>query len=182
MKFIQSKYLGYSTILFFVFFLVWSFGPMMGIEKKLENTTGTREMLDLKPASNSEEIYRYVSKIGEPGHKVLAEMYTFQDLIYPLVYGPVLWLGLLYVISRSFPGRKKLTWLSVPALLMMIADYLENFSILLIISNPTEKLALAGYVGIFTAVKWILGFVSVAFLVVFGLIFTIKKFFRKGKA
>src|SRR5687768_17303212 len=124
MKFVDSKYLGYSVLLFFVFFLVWSLGPMKSIEKKLVNATGSKEMLDLKPSSSSGEIYDYVAKIGEPGREVLAEMYTFQDLIYPLAYGLFFAFAILYFISKSFGERKKMLWLSLPAFLMMIADYL----------------------------------------------------------
>lgn len=175
MKFIKSKYLGYSVLLFFIFFLGWSLGPMQAIQQKLSNTIGNKEMLDLKPYSSFTEVYDYVAKVGPAGHKVLSEMYTYQDLVFPIAYGLFFVFALLYFISRSFIDRKKMLWFSLPAFLMMIADYLENFSILAVISNPTEKLTIAIYVGIFTGAKWILGIVAIIILLVFALIFIFKK-------
>jgi hypothetical protein len=179
MRTIQSKYFGFLILVLFAFFFIWSLGPMKNIEKKLETATGSKEMLDLKPSSSAEEIYVYINKIGPSGCEVLKEMYTFQDLIFPLAYGLFFGFGLLFFISRSFPERKKLLWFSLAAFLMMMTDYLENFSLLKIVSNPSEQLIIANYVGVFTSVKWMLGVVTIVLFLIFLLIFLVKKVFRK---
>ncbi len=160
MKFNQSKYFGFLIILLFLFFLCWSLGPMKSIERKLVGATGSKEMLDLKPFSNSQQIYDYFERVGEPGLEVLAEMYTFQDLIYPLAYGLFFGFYLIFISAKLFPNRKKLMWLSLPTLLMMIADYLENFSILMLMGQPTTRLGLSNYLGLFTTTKWIMGAIT----------------------
>jgi hypothetical protein len=179
MKILQSKYFAYLVLFSFALFLFWSFGPMKTIEKKLVNATGSKEMLDLKPAGSPDEVHGYVNKIGPSGRTVLKEMYTYQDFIYPICYGSFFTMALLFFISRVAPKNRKMLLLAVFPVLMMIADYVENSSILEIIEQPSSTTSAAFYLGTITTIKWILGVISILLLLILMSVFGYKKAFRK---
>lgn len=125
-------------------------------------------------------IYQYLDSAGENGRKELVSIYKFEDLIFPMIYGPFFFLAIVYYLRKSFPQKKYLLLLSLIPVLMVCFDYIENFSLIRIIkAYPNQIPSIATILGKITLTKWILGLISGILVLSSFSIFIRRKYFLK---
>ncbi len=175
MRIVNSKYTKYILIFFFVFTGFWSSWMMRKAMFKLKTAAGTSQMLDLLPGVDSKKVYNYLDSAGNDGREVLVSIYQFEDFIFPMAYGPFLFLAILYFIGKSYPQKKSLLLLSLFPLLGVCVDYIENFSIISIIRSYPNRVSLADMIGSITLIKWILSGLSGAAMMGSFILFMVKR-------
>jgi len=149
---------------------------MKTIEKKLWDSSGTKEMLDLKPGASVKQVYQYLDSLGPQGRTTLKEMYYFYDLIYPIIYGLFFSSILVFSIAKLYPKNKRVFWFTAPVIVMVLFDYSENFTICYLINNLQSISPLSFYLGAFTTIKWLSGLITVFLILYLGCVFVYRKF------
>lgn len=160
MRIVDSKYTKYILLFFFVFTGFWSAWMMRKAMVNLQTSSGTSQMLDILPGANNNKVYSYLDSVGNEGRDVLVSIYQFEDFIFPMAYGPFLFLAILYFIGKTYPQKKGLLLLALLPVLGVCVDYIENFSIISIIRSYPNRISLASMIGNVTLVKWILSGLS----------------------
>jgi hypothetical protein len=164
MSSVSNKYLGIGVIVFFIFTVGWSLGMMLPSINKFAKANDSREMMDLSPKNSPAAVYEYMDKTTPEGREELKTIYSFEDFVFPMAYGPFILLTLLFFHKKAM-GRKKMFWICfVVPVVMVTCDYLENFSILQVIENYPNKIAVAERIGMFTSLKWAMGLSSALIL------------------
>lgn len=179
MRLLDSKYFSYILFSWFVFTGIWSGVMMQNAMNKLVKASDSKDMLDLQPNGTSESVYHYLDRTGEAGRTVLKGIYTFEDFVFPMAYGPFLFLAIAYFFHKRFPNKKYLLWFSAFPVLGVCFDYVENFSIINIIDSYPQQISSAGMLGKITLMKWITAGASVLLLVVSFSLFVAKRHFQK---
>ena len=102
------------------------------------------------------ELLEALDALGEAGREAYLPVAAW-DLVYPLVYGSLMTLCLAWGLRERFTSRPKLRVTLLLPSLAILADYVENLSVLSVLSQwpdaPASTLALAtaGH-----TVKWLL--------------------------
>lgn len=149
----------------FLWFNIYLF-PSYGAEMELI-AGKTIEILDLKFKGYSVlDVQGLMTDLKKEGRVLYKEIAGFWDMIYPLVYGPLLMLLMFFFLKKmNVQNRNWFALLGLP-LLAMGFDYLENFSTLYLLENyNTFTETDAQYGTMMTRGKW--GFVFSSLLVVF---------------
>ena len=98
------------------------------------------------------------------------------DMVYPLIYGFMIYFMLTVTFRRAFPKNIFSNWIIFIPWGGVLFDYLENISLSIIyLRYPLELTTLAWIASIFTAIKWIL--IGIGFFLV--LIGGIKLLFQR---
>lgn len=159
--------------LFFTFFLFPKYG------NQLHELAGEPvKILDLYPNYNKEQVMELFTKIKGEGRAIHTFITGRIDMLYPLIYGPLLMLLTAFIMLKISPtARKGLVAAFTIPLLLMITDYCENFTTLQLLDTfPTldenvvargSKLAsfklimivLAVGMVVFSALFWVLQYV-----------------------
>lgn len=162
---------GRNVIILLALFLFANFVLIPAIYPKFET-------LDTMSAYSPEEAYNLFSNYGESGRNYYIIIELTLDIIYPLITALLFSLSTLYTFQRAFPGKSGIHNLAVIPFGVMLADYLENFCIVLMLLNyPRELTNLARLSNIFTNIKFVLSPVELL-LVIIGLIGWLIQFIR----
>lgn len=179
MRFLDSKRSKWVILFFFILTGLWGGIVMTQASKKLKAASGSTDLLDIQPKESTADIYQYLEQVGSDGRAILKKIYHFHDFLFPLIYGGFYLLSIAYLIRRISKNKRWLLFLIVP-LLMVVFDYIENFSILKLINAYPEKLVgLAGMLSAITLMKWSLGIVAGIILITSLIIHLIRKYRKK---
>jgi hypothetical protein len=131
--------------------------------------------IDLQFFYTPEKAYGMVAAYGP---EVRAQYRTFAltgDIAYPIVYTLFFSLAISWLFKRGLPEDSRLQRLNVVPFGAGIFDVLENLAIAGMLSGyPAEPAWLAWIATVFTMVKWLFAFASLA-LIVYGLALTVRK-------
>jgi len=174
-----NKYLGYGAVFFLIFTLFWSLCMMLPAISKFVKANGSKEMMDVSPKINSEEVYAYMNTTTPEGRIELKTIYRFQDFVSPMAYGPFILITLFFFHRRFLPGKKRFWAIILVPIVMVICDYCENFSILSVIESYPKKTPISDWIGIFTRLKWAMGICSALMFITILWIGTLKKKLKK---
>ncbi|MCF8380005.1 MAG: hypothetical protein K9H49_10535 [Bacteroidales bacterium] len=132
--------------------------------------------LDLRSSYNCEEVVELFSKMGIEGRRNYQISAGIVDMIYPVIYGPLLVLLLSKIIDHIFKRKSYLKYLALLPLLAMLFDYSENMHILKMLAEyPDIKESTAFRSSVFSGFKWYL--VSlIMVLVIAGTFISLVKF------
>lgn len=162
----KGKYLKLAAILFFLLTVSWSLIIMRPAISKFAKANGNNEMMDVFPKTNAEKVYEYFSNTTPEGRSALKTIYTFQDFIYPMLYGPFIFFTLIYFLRKGYPGKNKV-WIGIVLpFLMVVFDYMENFNIVAVINAYPKRIPVANYIGFFTIIKWLTGLISATIVII----------------
>ena len=91
--------------------------------------------------------------------------YFMVDMIYPLLYGSIIWFLLIITFQRAYSKNSFADRVVFFPWAGVICDYLENISLSIIyLQYPKELTAIAWMATTFTALKWI--FIGIGLLLV----------------
>ncbi len=124
------------------------------------------QTLDTLPSYTPSEAHAYLSSYGASGRQIYLAIELTLDLLYPPISALLFSTVILYTFQRAFPAW---TWTHKLALLpfaVLIADYLENASIVtMLLSFPRELPAVAAASNVFTITKFDLSWLELIFIV-----------------
>ena len=124
------------------------------------------QTLDTLPSYTPSEAYAYLASYGAAGRQAYLVTELTLDLIYPPISALLFSTVILYTFQRAFPSHP---WTNKFALLpfaVLIADYLENASVVtMLLSFPRELPAVAAVSNVFTVTKFDLSWFELIFIV-----------------
>ena len=115
------------------------------------------QTLDLQSSYSPEKAYQLIESYGEEGRQYYVLIELTLDLVYPILSALFFSTLTIYFFRRVFPLSS--FWQKLPLLgpIVMIIDYLENTSILvMLMSYPSRLDAVAQAANIFTVTKFAL--------------------------
>ena len=154
-KFIEKNSSGKKVLgLFISTNLVYTFMLMVTIPKTMEFSNGMK-LLDMMPTGYD---LNYVSKLfsllGENGRLTYLTNQIPVDMIYPLLFGLSYCLLLGYFLKKLNKLNSPYSFLSLLPIIAGIADYLENFGIIIMLKNyPEIKVTTVYATNIFSVIK-----------------------------
>jgi hypothetical protein len=170
------KYLKFLLLFFLAGTIFWSFFMMIPAIYHFGKLNGTPEMLDVIPKTNADDVYKYVENMDWKNRDFLVNFYRLEDLIYPMFYGPLLVITLVYLQRKIFPGKKINPFVLMIPLLMVLFDYLENFTIIHVIQAYPHQIQVTSLLPGFTLAKWSFGIIfGIMFMYYTRLLILIKK-------
>lgn len=134
-------------------------------EKKIDKLSGKSiGVIDLKIGYKPQKTLEMAQSYSESAKNYYSKIEMSADVIYPLIYAFLLGI----ILSLIFPS----SILNTFPFLITLFDYLENFTIVELLSNPTQ--AWATYCEVFKLIKWLLLFLTLIFIL-FGIIKKLRK-------
>jgi hypothetical protein len=130
----------------------------------------TFQTLDTLNSYTPQKAYELISSYGNQGRQYYMIIELTLDIIYPFISALMFSLITLYTFQRAFPKQPWLCHVAWIPFVVMLADYLENISIVtMLIAYPRQLPIVAQIADFFTETKNFLTPFELLFLV--GLIF-----------
>ncbi|RUT29020.1 hypothetical protein EJP77_16600 [Paenibacillus zeisoli] len=116
---------------------------------------------------SSHRLYDILDSLGATGREAYRSFLRTIDAAFPLLYSSALALSIRVLVRLAASRSTRASKLYLLPLLAGLFDYIENLSILVILSNYPEHLdAIAAISGCFTPAKWLMSFLSLTILVI----------------
>jgi hypothetical protein len=176
-----NRYVGFSAILFLIFTLCWSAFMMLPAIDQFYKTDGLDLMFDSVIGLTGTDINNLLNATTPKGRKILVSIYRFEDFVFPMIYGPFLCTAIFYSIRKKFPTHKIYLLLLLSPFIMVLFDYLENFSIIHVVECYPTQAPMANFIGIFTTIKMILGLICILMILIPLTSLVVKKFRMQEK-
>lgn len=135
------------------------------------------EILDLQFGFAPGEVHGHLSSYGESGRSFFLLLELTLDVVYPIIY--TLFLGIaMFMMYRIGSSGRPIRNLHRLPLLVILFDYLENLSIVALLSvYPSDFHWMAVLCSTFTLLKW-LSFGLVLVTILYGLLWRLVKLLR----
>jgi len=144
----------------------------------LQAISGDIQGLDTLFFYTPEDAYTNIASYSEEGRHVLRNFHLTADVINPLLYTSFLILLISWLFQKSFPPENRIQGLNLIPIGAAIADLLENFCIVILISvYPSQPRIIAWLSTLSTMTKFIFIYISFG-LIIIGLIVTLNNKFR----
>ena len=130
--------------------------------------TNGMQTLDVQPGYLPGDASAQISQYGEAGRKFYILIELTADLFYPLIYATLFSLIIALVLKAGLPQSQPYHQLVLLPVIMMTADYVENFTILLMLAFfPALSIpAIAWFAAGASFLKWLLGGFSILALLI----------------
>lgn len=132
------------------------------------------QILDLRLEYNLTDVIDLFTNLNTEGRNLYTWMIATVDMIYPLIYGAMLVLLMLYSLNKIVVKKPFFQPLAILPFGTVTMDYFENFNtLLMLLSFPTISSFAAEFGSFVTTLKWIflaLTFITLAFIWIFWLI------------
>jgi len=141
-------------------------------------------LIDNEFSYTPEKAYQMITSYGAQGRPLYIAVTLTADLAYPIVYGLLLTLAMVYFFRSTFAVNSVIQGAIYIPLAGMIADYLENICLVILLATfPNWLEGLAQAANVLTGLKWGLLLTSIL-LVLAGIItwlFTGRRSLAGGK-
>jgi hypothetical protein len=164
-EFFYQKASNKNIIITAISYLLLGILIMPRLTPLIEQNSGL-SILDLRFGYSSKSATELFEKIGPIGCSNYLKFTATADMAYPLVYGLFLSLFISYLFEKAFRKTYEFRMLNLLPLLIVVADYVENFSIIILLNqHPILSENLVKIASNATLIKW--GAVVFSILVVF---------------
>ena len=139
---------------------------------------GDDKPLDLYFSYSPDQAYEYLGGLRAKGRSAYARMELTTDLLFPVVYSLALTVVLVMAARRVLPPQdSRLQFLCFFPLLIVVADWCENLSLVVVIhAYPDRVDAIVTAASLFTSFKWTFLVLVVITLVTVGTLAVTKQF------
>ncbi len=159
--------------MFFAGFLMPLIGGLM------QDGTGLIQPLDLMMFQTPVKLFAMIERYGEYTRIFYRNVELTADILYPIIYLFAFGLLISWLFERGFASGSSMRKLNVMPVGAFVFDLLENLTIVTLLSIfPAQPMALGWFLFIFTTVKWLFAFASIALILV-GLAMALKNGFKK---
>lgn len=151
--------------------------PLAG--RLMQDDRGGNQPLDAMFFATPDKLFAMLEQYDEYNRAFYRNVELTVDIVYPIVYLFFFGLALSWPFQRGFAPGSPMRKFNVAPLGAWFFDLLENLTIVALISIfPSQPAALGWLLFLFSSVKWLFVFASIA-LVLVGLAMAIKNGFRK---
>lgn len=169
-KIVSWKVILLLTIVFLTFTLY--IFPLYGA--KINISEGEFNSLDARLCYSFAQVEELFTAMGEEGRATNQFISGVIDMIYPLVYGALFVLLLIKLTSNLV--YKNIKWIISLPILVVIVDYLENFSVLQLLRNfPSITIEQVALASSFTTVKFVFISMTLWAVLLLGVYHLVKK-------
>lgn len=145
----------------------------------MQDDRGGNQPLDMMLFATPDKLFAMLERYGEGIRLFYRNVELTVDILYPIVYLFFFGLAISWLFQRGFAPDSPMRKFNITPLGAWFFDLLENITIVTLISIfPSQPAALGWLLFLFSSVKWLFAFASVA-LVLVGLVMAIKNGFRK---
>lgn len=128
---------------------------------------GNIKVLDLYFSYSPDQVYAYLTDLGEDGRRAYTSMALCSDLIFPVIYALALSIALMQVLIKRVPANSQLLSLCLFPFLIVIADWCENLSLAFVTRTfPESADRVVTAASFFTSLKWTLVVLTVLVLLI----------------
>ncbi len=176
---IFKKIANYNFILLlFTVFLVFILYLFPTYQTEISEIIGHKFIsFDERFSYTQSDVLSTLETLGKEGREKYSFISGVIDMVYPIIYGSLLYLLLLKLINDN----SKIKWISMTPIIGALFDYLENFSVLYLISvYPNISASQALFSSFCTSMKWTLIAITLLFIISL-IIFNLMKSRRKRK-
>ena len=147
MNFLGGLSNGRNIVFLLILFLLSNFVVIPAIYPKFQT-------LDTLTTYTPEKAYNLITSYGDQGRHYYALIELTLDLVYPFISALLFSLSILYTFQHGFPSFAWTNRLALIPFGVMLADYLENGCIvIMLLSYPQDLPIVAGLSNIFTITK-----------------------------
>ena len=165
--------LSFLLVLLFALVLV----PM--VQSKLEASSGGTGFVDMLFSYAPETANAMVGSYGDLGRALYLTFTSTADMIYPVAYSIFFSLLLSWLLQRGFKSESKWQLLNVIPFGVMAFDWLENASLLILLSQyPSRPFGVMEFSSLCTTLKWCVGMLAIL-VVLLGFIKALTDGFKK---
>ncbi len=178
----MKRKLNWMTILFLgLLFLFFIFYIFPSYQSKLNDIASKKvQVLDTRFSYTKNEVLQLFKDLKIEGKEKVKFISGVVDMIYPLIYGILLFLLMSKV--TSYFSNKKLKIICLLPLIGMLFDYVENFSVLnMLNSYPNISETQVFISSSATSLKWLFLYTSTLLILVLTVIKLFKTFLKKIK-
>jgi len=148
------------------FFWLFNFSALPLSNPELKRVSNGEELLDLRLYYSAQEAFRTIESYGAEG-RALYLRFLAADFVFVPIYG----LGFALLFTRmalALWGRSSSRmWINLLPLGIVLADFLENICLLLLLTGyPERSLFVGALAGVATLTKHVLTFSALLFLVI----------------
>lgn len=150
---------------------------------KVVSFSGGMKLLDMMPTGyNAAYVNALLAALGEQGRHAYLYNQIPLDLVYPLLFGVSNCLIFAFILKKLGKLESPFFYFCFLPLFAGLFDYSENFGIIaLLTSYPNNSVVLAQVTNVFSVLKSSFTTIFFVVLLIFLIIFAIRKFFLKGK-
>ena len=132
-------------------------------------------LVDLLDSYTPDALYAHLASFEPAGRQLYILHELTLDVVYPLLSALMFSLIIAYLLKRAGPIPGALQYLALVPLVEMLDDFLENSSLVTILTSfPARLDALAAAANVFTVGKWILSYAELLALVVSLVVFLVQ--------
>ena len=158
---------------FFMAFVMPIAGALM------KSGTGLEQPLDLMFFSTPDKTFAMIERYGDSTRNFYRNVELTADILYPIIYLFAFGLMISWLFERGFASGSSMRKWNVMPVGAFIFDMLENLTIVTLLSIfPNQPIILGWLLFLFTTVKWLFAFTSIA-LILLGLVMALKNGFKK---
>jgi hypothetical protein len=115
------------------------------------------QTLDTLRTYTPQQAYQLIDSYGQSGRQTYTVIELTLDIAYPVLTALMVSLIILYTFKRAFRGMYWLLYLSLAPFLILLADFLENLCIVvMLLSYPKQLLWLAQLSDLLTRTRFFL--------------------------
>ena len=171
----QKKVILPLTIIFLINMVLFSIPGFPGSRPVILSSAGGLNIPDMMGIYSPEEVYHFLDTIGAEGRSAYQTMHFATDLVFPLIYGALLFSSLCWATHKA---QSKTQWLPFVAVFPTLVDLAENFTLVFITNRFPDFLpGWTRAAQVFTILKFT--GISVSFIALIVLV--IKKKASSGK-
>ena len=158
---------------FFAGFIMPLIGGLM------QDGTGLIQPLDLMMFNTPDKLFAMIERYGDSTRNFYRNVELTADILYPIIYLFAFGLMISWLFERGFASGSSMRKWNVMPVGAFIFDMLENLTIVTLLSIfPNQPIILGWLLFLFTTVKWLFAFTSIA-LILLGLVMALKNGFKK---
>jgi hypothetical protein len=133
---------------------------------RLSDLSGVTEpFLDARFTYTPSTLNALFAAYGQSGRRLYALSEVTIDLIYPILYTLFLSLLISLILTKVFPDFIALKPLSFLPFVILLSDYTENFSLVILsLRHPNRIDWLAHMASLFTSIKWMVLSIIIVFI------------------
>ncbi len=128
-KFGQKKVVLPLFIIFLINLAFFSIPGIPGSRPAILSSAGDLNIPDMMGIYSPQEVYHFLDTIGAEGRSAYQTMHFATDLVFPLIYGALLFSALCWATHKT---QVKARWLPFIAFFPTLVDLAENFTLVTI--------------------------------------------------
>ncbi len=168
--FVERWATGRNILILLGLFLLFTLVVFPLLNSRLTQLSNGISLIDNEFSYTPEKAFQMITAYGSEGRSLYIAMTLTADLVYPIIYGLLFLLAMIYFFRSTFAPDSVVQGVIYIPLAAMAADYLENICLVILLAAfPNWLEGMAQAANIFTGLKW--GLVLTSIIIVLAGLF-----------